>query len=65
MVFIYLQAFQLSLITILKVFMQGGYNFEKKEETMVREEDTSLSYVLHALQRMQDEIDKINNKLNT
>ena len=47
-----------------KAEKETGYNFEKKEETMVREEDTSLSYVLHALQRMQEEIDRINNKIS-
>jgi transcriptional regulator with XRE-family HTH domain len=46
-----------------KVEKEGGYDFGKKEETIVREEDASLSYVLHALHRMQDEIDRINNKL--
>jgi transcriptional regulator with XRE-family HTH domain len=41
-----------------------GYDLEKKEETMVKEEDANLSYVLHALQRMQEEIDRINMKIN-
>jgi len=47
-----------------KAEKEAGYNFEKKEETMVKEEDANLSYVLHALQRMQEEIDRINNKLS-
>jgi transcriptional regulator with XRE-family HTH domain len=47
-----------------KAEKEPGYYSGAKEETIVKEEDSSLSYVLHALQRMQDEIDKINDKLN-
>jgi|SRR5882757_608977 len=41
-----------------------GYDHEKKEESIVKEQDeVGLSYVLHALQRMQSEIDRINAKI--
>ena len=42
-----------------------GYDHAKQEETMVKEvEEGNLSYVLHALQRMQEQIDRINTKLS-
>ncbi len=47
-----------------KVAKEVSYDHDKKENTMVREEDTSLSYVLHTIQKMQEEIDRINNKLS-
>ena len=47
-----------------KAEKEGKYDHESKELNMVKEEDTSLSYVLNTIQRMQDEIDKINTKLN-
>lgn len=43
---------------------EKAYDLEPKEQTVVKEEDTGISYVLHALQRMQEEIDRINTKLN-
>jgi len=40
------------------------YDHEKKEESLVKEPDeASLTYFLHRLNKMQEEIDRINNKL--